>query len=135
MQTYQGTKTVLAVAMCLSAFNELMQRPMPEAEEEGYLVEYTDGGKPNHPDHVGYISWSPKDVFERSYKPASTVKERAQLEHDELQARVAKLEDFIANSLEFRGLPEVQKNFLRPQLSHMRHYLSLLAGRLAAWEA
>lgn len=37
--------------------------------DEGYLVEYIDGGKANHPDHKGYISWSPKDVFEAAYKP------------------------------------------------------------------
>lgn len=39
-----------------------------DAAEAGYLVEYHDGGKPNHPDHAGYVSWSPADVFERSYR-------------------------------------------------------------------
>jgi len=35
------------------------------------LVEYMDGGgTQNHPNHVGYISWSPKEVFERAYHPA-----------------------------------------------------------------
>lgn len=28
----------------------------------------SDGGKANHPKFDGYISWSPKDVFEKSYK-------------------------------------------------------------------
>lgn len=37
-------------------------------EDEGFLVEYTDGGQKNHPDHEGYISWSPKAVFENGYK-------------------------------------------------------------------
>ena len=44
---------------------------VPENEdpsESGYFVEYMDGGKPNHSDHVGYVSWSPKDVFEQAYK-------------------------------------------------------------------
>jgi hypothetical protein len=27
-----------------------------------------DGGLPNHPDFAGYISWSPKGVFERGYE-------------------------------------------------------------------
>lgn len=36
--------------------------------DAGYLVEYLDGGQSNHPGHAGYISWSPKDVFERSYR-------------------------------------------------------------------
>jgi hypothetical protein len=35
--------------------------------DEGYLVEYLDGGKPNHPDHAGYISWSPKVQHENAY--------------------------------------------------------------------
>jgi len=36
------------------------QLPADEKEtDEGYLVKYTDSD--------GYISWSPKDVFERGY--------------------------------------------------------------------
>jgi hypothetical protein len=45
---------------------------VPEDEnplDEGYLVEYVDGGKANTPEYAGYVSWSPKDVFERAYKP------------------------------------------------------------------
>jgi len=42
-----------------------------QPENEGYLVEYQDGGKPNHPDFAGYISWSPKDVFEKAYRPTA----------------------------------------------------------------
>jgi hypothetical protein len=41
-------------------------------EDEGYLVEYRDGGQPNHAGHAGYISWSPKDVFRQSYREAGT---------------------------------------------------------------
>jgi hypothetical protein len=29
----------------------------------GYLIEYLDGGQANDPRHVGYISWTPADVF------------------------------------------------------------------------
>ena len=38
-----------------------------DGSDEGYLVEYLDGGKPNHPDHKGYISWSPKEQFDNGY--------------------------------------------------------------------
>jgi hypothetical protein len=42
-------------------------------EDEGYLVEYGAGsGAGNHAQHVGYISWSPRDVFERSYRPTGS---------------------------------------------------------------
>ena len=39
-----------------------------DGDELGMLVEYQDGGKANHPNHDGYISWSPKDVFDNSYR-------------------------------------------------------------------
>lgn len=71
MQKYIGTKIILATAMTLGAYNEKRGWPMPPDEDpaaEGYLVEYTDGGKPNHPDHQGYISWSPKEQFEAAYR-------------------------------------------------------------------
>jgi len=74
MQKYTGTKTLYAKPMTKAEYNTLRGWEMPVDEdpnEEGYLVEYADGGKPNHPDFLGYISWSPKDVFERSYKPCS----------------------------------------------------------------
>lgn len=71
MNTYIGTKIINAKPMTLGEYNDLHGWKMLPSEypaEEGYLVEYTDGGKPNHPDFKGYISWSPKDVFERAYR-------------------------------------------------------------------
>jgi hypothetical protein len=40
---------------------------------QGYLVEYLDSPNKNHPDYDNYISWSPKDVFERSYRINETL--------------------------------------------------------------
>lgn len=74
MDRYIGTKLLNAVAMPLGQYNNLQGWKLPEGQEPdtpGYLVEYLDGGKPNHPDFAGYISWSPKDVFERAYQPTS----------------------------------------------------------------
>ena len=42
-----------------------------DGSDKGFLVEYIDGGKSNHPDHVGYISWSPEDVFHNAYRDVS----------------------------------------------------------------
>lgn len=39
-----------------------------DGADEGYLVEYVDGGQANHAAHKGYVSWSPAAVFERSYQ-------------------------------------------------------------------
>lgn len=72
MNTYIGTKIINAKQMTLGEYNDLRGWTMPPNENpvrEGYLVEYTDGGEANHPDFKGYISWSPKDVFERAYRP------------------------------------------------------------------
>lgn len=66
-----GTKLVLSLAMSLGDYNKYQGWIIPEDQnpnDEGFLVEYLDGGKANHPDHKGYISWSPKDVFDNSYK-------------------------------------------------------------------
>lgn len=71
-QTYTGTKTVRAVPMNRGDYNAYRGWEVPADEDpndEGYLVEYTDGGKANMPDRAGYVSWSPKDVFERAYRP------------------------------------------------------------------
>jgi hypothetical protein len=72
MQDYYGTKRLRAVPMTRGEYNEYRGWTLPADEDpndEGYLVEYIDGGKANHPDHAGYISWSPKDVFEAAYQP------------------------------------------------------------------
>lgn len=71
MKQYIGTKIINAFPMTRIAYNTLRGWALPADEngdDEGYLVEYPDGGKANHPDFKGYISWSPKDVFERAYR-------------------------------------------------------------------
>lgn len=67
-----GTKQILAMAMTRQAYNDYRGWVLPvdeNGDDAGYLVEYVDGGASNHPDHLGYISWSPADVFNRSYQP------------------------------------------------------------------
>lgn len=74
MKSYIGIKTIKASPMTRQAYNDLRGWTLPADEngnDEGYLVEYTDGGKQNHPDFAGYISWSPNDVFERAYRPVA----------------------------------------------------------------
>lgn len=72
MNTYIGTKAIRAVPMTRIAYNQLRGWPLPADEngaDEGYLVEYLDGGKGNVPGYSGYVSWSPKEVFDRAYRP------------------------------------------------------------------
>ena len=72
MKNYIGVKQINAEPIDKQAYNSLRgwETPLDEdPTEEGYLIEYIDGGRGNHPDFDGYISWSPKDVFERAYRP------------------------------------------------------------------
>jgi hypothetical protein len=70
METYVGTKLINAEPMTRQTYNDFRGWKLPEGEDgtdEGQLVEYVDGGKPNHDDYEGYISWSPQEVFENAY--------------------------------------------------------------------
>lgn len=74
MKMFIGTKMVLARPMGRGEYNAYRGWQIPLDEnpaDEGFLVEYVDGGASNHPGHAGYISWSPKDVFERAYRLSS----------------------------------------------------------------
>lgn len=88
-----GTKAVLAHAMTRGEYNDYRGWTVPENEDAtdlGYFVEYLDGGKPNHPDHIGYISWTPKDVFEQSYKASGSLSFGAAVELLKAGKRVAR---------------------------------------------
>jgi len=70
MKTYIGTKVLRATPMNRLEYNNVRGWTLPADEngaDEGYLVEYTDGGKPNTTTHAGYVSWSPKEQFDRAY--------------------------------------------------------------------
>lgn len=76
MKHYIGVKEVKAKPMNRQAYNKLRGWTIPtdeNGEDEGYLVEYLDGGQANHKDFENYISWSPKDVFERAYRPVDSL--------------------------------------------------------------
>lgn len=71
MKRYIGTKIINAQPMTRASYNAMRGWTLPTDEngdDEGYLVEYTDGGKANHPDFMGYVSWSPREQFEGAYR-------------------------------------------------------------------
>lgn len=60
---YIGSKVIKAKPMTRGEYNEYRGWKIPENEnpqDEGYLVVYVDSDD--------YVSWSPKDVFERAYR-------------------------------------------------------------------
>ena len=72
MQKYIGTKRLKATPMTRGDYNKYRGWKYPKDEnpdDTGYMVEYQDGGVSNHPNHEGYISWSPSNVFELAYRP------------------------------------------------------------------
>jgi hypothetical protein len=76
MKRYIGTKVVLASPINREAYNRLRGWEVPADEDgadEGYLVQYLDGGKPNHPNYPGYVSWSPKEQFENAYRATDSL--------------------------------------------------------------
>lgn len=74
MQEFYGTKKVRATEMTREEYNVLRGWDLPADEDgrdEGFLVEYQDGGTPNHADFKGYVSWSPKTQFINAYQPTN----------------------------------------------------------------
>lgn len=93
MQQYIGTKLINAVPMNRQQYNDFRGWTLPEDEngnDEGFLVEYVDGGKANTEQYAGYVSWSPKDVFERAYKPVTGMNFGMALEVVKAGGRVAR---------------------------------------------
>jgi len=132
MQKYEGRKQILAKPMTLLEYNKYRNWEMPEDEDgttEGYLVEYLDGGKANHPEHTNYISWSPKDVFDKSYKLIDTYDQRIQLEYKELMEKITKLRVFIESDI-YSEIAEDDQQLLQEQYKHMKGYLRVLYTRL-----
>lgn len=67
-----GSKIINAQPMTRREYNRFRGWELPADEngdDDGFLVEYLDGGKANTKEFAGYVSWSPKDVFERAYRP------------------------------------------------------------------
>ena len=131
MKTYTGTKTLKATPMTKLEYNRYRGWPMPDTEDPNepiYLVEYAveEDTKPNHPDHEGYISMSPKTVFEKYYRPADNFADRLRIEGDELSLKIVKLQ----NALTMNTVPEAEVDILGIQLSAMTTYLNVLSMRI-----
>lgn len=71
MKQYTSRKSILAKPMTLGEYNKYRNWDMPKNEDplkEGYLVEYLDSPTTNMPHgHTNYISWSPKNIFDKSH--------------------------------------------------------------------
>lgn len=132
MEQYIGKKLINAKPMNRLEYNQFRGWKLPADEngaDEGYLVEYVDGGKANTDEYEGYVSWSPADVFNRAYRPCGTPLQRMQIEHDELKEKLTKLDEFIGTDTYF-SLPFEVADMMKNQHSFMYSYLSVLSDRI-----
>ena len=136
-----GTKQLKAIPMTLGQYNAYRGWQMPDGEmpdTDGYLVEYTDGGKANHPDHAGYISWSPRQVFEDAYLPMGQIEhlaphqQRVVGEKVQLDDRLTKLRAFLDGKAKDLVSPAEYRR-MRLQADAMGVYSDVLADRIAAF--
>lgn len=130
MLHYKGVKYVLATPMNRRDYNDLRGWTLPEDEDgddEGYLVKYTDGGKPNVEGFNGYISWSPKDVFERAYQRNVTYKDALTIRLNDVHLDIQDLEYGIKH-MELLGDKETE--LMHEELKTMKSYETLLLAHL-----
>ena len=142
MKTYIGTKIINATPMNRADYNEYRNWNLPENEDgsdEGYLVEYTDGGKPNDSRHAGYISWSPKAQFDAAYLAIGDVsglpphQQRVVAEKAELDDKRGKLFTFVNSKNFFSLCDEAERNRMADQANAMARYSEALESRIAAF--
>ncbi|MCI4435675.1 MAG: DUF2829 domain-containing protein [Ignisphaera sp.] len=74
--THIGLKNVKVTPMTRGAYNEYRGWTLPSNErydDEGYLIEYEPrpDEKSNVEGHEGYVSWTPKRVFDDAYHDVS----------------------------------------------------------------
>ena len=132
LKKYIGTKVVEARPM-----NEIDAESIGYAREnndnhewrDGYHVRYTN------PDGSFYDSWSPKDVFEKSYIIAESPKDRIKIELSNITNKLIKLRNFLyvkEHSVDTVGV--YQYSLMVAQEHIMQSYKDILEKRLALFE-
>lgn len=121
VKQYACIKSVKAEPCDLYTAQEAIGRKFYKDDSEnmmGYLVEYEDG----------YISWSPKSVFDKGYALTETHVDRMKFELAELNERIVKATRALYT-------PDLMNSFERGQLSkqleYMRDYANTLYDRIA----
>ena len=94
IKRYIGTKIINALPMNRLAYNQFRGWELPADErgdDEGYLVEYVDGGPANTESYAGYVSWSPAAVFDKAYRASSGMTFGLAIEALRMGERVARV--------------------------------------------
>lgn len=134
--THVTSKVVHTVPMTRQEYNDYRGWELPADEngdDNGYLVEYADGGQANVPGHTGYVSWSPTAVLDRATgaslrQEPSTFLTRMAEELAELKGKTLKLQTFITGP-SFGSIPQIEQDDLMEQFQFMREYEEVLELR------
>lgn len=121
MKKYLGTKLVTAKPMTGEDAEAVLIKPAKqEYSGEGYLVRYEDG----------YQSWSPKEVFDKAYKPADNFIDRLIIERDEVQQRLSSLTSALMQEDFQEKVGSKQYYWMQEQRNAMEIYVEVLNKRI-----
>ena len=133
MEKYLGVKLIDAepeVKIGIAADKNTLRKLGVETILDGYKVVYEDD----------YVSWSPKDAFEKAYKRVKLVIPEKEItlahqirvidEAKELQEKVYKLHTFINDNKLYVNLDIAEKERLVQQYHAMQYYLTILIERI-----
>ena len=122
MKKFIGTKVIMAEPMTMTEAQKVLGRNLTSKGvygEEGYLVVYEDG----------YLSWSPKGVFDKTYKPFEDSKDRLHIELDELEDRLTKLNVALGKDGFREKVGDYQFKLMKEQSLAMEAYKKALGER------
>lgn len=124
MKKYLGTKLVTAKPMTREDAEAVLGKFIKPAKQEysgeGYLVRYEDG----------YQSWSPKEVFDKAYKPADNFIDRLIIERDEVQQRLSSLTSALMQEDFQEKVGSKQYYWMQEQRNAMEIYVEVLNKRI-----
>ena len=124
MKKYLGTKLVTAKPMTREDAEAVLGRFIKPAKQEysgeGYLVRYEDG----------YQSWSPKEVFDKAYKPADNFLDRLIIERDEVQQRLSSLTSALMQEDFQEKVGSKQYYWMQEQRNAKEIYVEVLNKRI-----
>ena len=124
MKKYLGTKLVTAKPMTRAEAEVVLGKFIKPAKQEysgeGYLVRYEDG----------YQSWSPKEVFDKAYKPADNFLDRLIIERDEVQQRLSSLTSALMQEDFQEKVGSKQCYWMQKQRNAMEIYVEVLNKRI-----
>lgn len=144
-QTYIGTKLINALPMTRQRYNDFRGWQVPADEnpdDEGYLVEYLDGGKPNTEMYAGYVSWSPKEQFDKAYRQTTGLPFGLAVEAMKMGKKVARagwngsgMFVYYVPAGKYPVRMEQIKGLFPDDLVPYRHYMALKTaqGDVATW--